>query len=147
MTKYIILICSVILFWSCREDETVDITVMPDETTVGANTFGCLIDGWLYVGGRYHTLFSPSYSFTYHEADSTMSAVVQVKFDKTIQFSIKNPEKGVSIPFSEFLWEDEELTDGSVFITRMDKKQHIISGRFEGGRITEGRFDMHYKAE
>lgn len=53
MKKYILILFSIISFWSCTEDESIDITVLPSVTTTGANTFGCLMDGWIYVGGRY----------------------------------------------------------------------------------------------
>ena len=53
MKKYILILFSIVSLWSCTEDNTVDITVMPPATTTGANTFGCLVDGWIYVGGRY----------------------------------------------------------------------------------------------
>ena len=47
MKKYILILLSVLCCIGCdREDETVDITVMPPATTIGAETFGCLIDGW-----------------------------------------------------------------------------------------------------
>ena len=42
---------------ACDEDKTVDPTLMPEATTTGANTLGCLIDGWVYVDGMGHPLF------------------------------------------------------------------------------------------
>ena len=41
MKKYILILFSIISFWSCTEDESIDITVLPSVTTTGANTFGC----------------------------------------------------------------------------------------------------------
>ncbi|MDR0748304.1 MAG: hypothetical protein LBF62_01875 [Tannerellaceae bacterium] len=76
MKKKLFLLFFMLLAASC-EDKTIDITVLPEETTHGACTFGCLIDGWVYVGGRY---------------------------------------------------------------------AGIISGRFWGGSIAEGRFDVYYTA-
>ena len=49
MKKYILILFSIISFWSCTEDESIDITVLPSVTSTGANTFGCLMDGWIYV--------------------------------------------------------------------------------------------------
>ena len=50
MKKYILILFSIISLWSCKEteDESIDITVLPSATTTGANTFGCLMDGWIY---------------------------------------------------------------------------------------------------
>lgn len=67
MKKYILILFSIISFWSCTEDESIDITVLPSVTTTGANTFGCLMDGWIYVGGRYlnwgHSYVCPNAQF------------------------------------------------------------------------------------
>ena len=64
MKKYILILFSIISFWSCTEDESIDITGLPSVTTTGANTFGCLMDGWIYVGGRYLN-WGRSYVWTY----------------------------------------------------------------------------------
>ena len=49
MKKYILILFSIISFWSCTEDESIDITVLPSVTTTGANTFGCLwTDGFMW---------------------------------------------------------------------------------------------------
>lgn len=52
MKKYILILFSIISFWSCTEDESIDITVLPSVTTTGANTFGCLMDGRMDLCGR-----------------------------------------------------------------------------------------------
>ena len=40
--------------------------------------------------------------------------------------------------------QEERLEDGIVNITRFDLNNKIISGTFEGGRVTEGRFDLTF---
>ena len=144
MKIYIFLLCILSFLFSCTEDETVDITVMPEETTSGANTFGCLVDGWLYVGGRYSVLTGSSINFNYTPYDETMQVKVWVKPDLVISFCIESPVENQEIPYTSFLWGNEKLPDGKVFITRYDSNSQIISGRFEGGRVTFGRFDAHY---
>lgn len=54
MKKSILILFSIVSLWSCMEDDTVDITVLPSATTTGADTFGCLVDGWIYEIGRAH---------------------------------------------------------------------------------------------
>lgn len=144
MKKYIFLLFFLSFLFSCTEDETVDVTVMPEETTTGAETFGCLVDGWLYVGGRYSTFNNPSINFDYISNDETMHVKVWVKPDLAISFCIENPVENQEIPYTSFSWGNEKLPDGKVFITRYDSNSQIISGRFEGGRVTFGRFDVHY---
>ena len=55
MIKYLItIILTVALCCACDgEDFSADPTLMPPATQTGANTFGCLIDGWIYTGQRY----------------------------------------------------------------------------------------------
>lgn len=144
MKKYIFLLCLIPFLFSCTEDESVDITVMPEETTIGADTFGCLVDGWLYVGGRYSLLTRPSINFDYISYNKTMQVNVWVKADMAISFCLDKPEENKEIPYTQFTWGDETLSDGKVFITRFDSTAQIISGRFEGERVTFGRFDVHY---
>ena len=52
MIKYLItIVLTIALCCSCdREDFSADPTIMPPATQTGANTFGCLIDGWGIYG-------------------------------------------------------------------------------------------------
>ena len=47
--------------------------------------------------------------------------------------------------FTNARFGEEKLKNGTVAITRFDTERNIISGTFSGGRITNGRFDVHYK--
>lgn len=147
--KYIFILLSAFCLGGCIEDETVDITVMPEISNTGANTFGCLVDGWLYVGGRYHTTFGSlnikrSIDFEYYPEEEIMDVAVIVKEDKVIRFNIQSPQEGQETVFVNARINDEELENGTVNITRFDEQEHIISGTFSGGRIAHGRFDVHY---
>jgi hypothetical protein len=124
----------------------VDITIMPEETTIGANTFGCLFGGWLYVGGRYSNFFDKSILFTYSPIEEKVFAFSKVKPDVAISFTIDNPVEGARCKFTDLQWGAllYEGEYGVVDITRFDKITHIISGRFSGGHIEHGRFDVKY---
>ena len=63
MIKYLItIVLTIALCCSCnREDFSADPTIMPPATQTGANTFGCLIDGWVYTGQRYDSDDKASY--------------------------------------------------------------------------------------
>ena len=126
---------------------------MPPATTIGAETFGCLIDGWLYVGGRYRdygywfgpSVNSPSINFLYNEKLAEVDVSVMVKQDRYIRFTIISPQEGQESEFTNARFGEEKLKNGTVSITRFDTERNIISGTFSGGRITNGRFDVHYK--
>ena len=51
MIKYLsTIVLTVALCCACDgEDFSADPTLMPPATQTGANTFGCLIDGWVYT--------------------------------------------------------------------------------------------------
>ena len=147
MNKYKLIFLLSIFFFSC-ENETVDVTVMPEATTVGKQTFGCLVDGWLYVGGRYGGLdwafnYRSSIDFTFYPEENALSAHIMVKPDISISFTIPEPEMGVCLMENVFFG-DELMEDCIVDITCFDKEAQIISGEFSGGRITFGRFDVNY---
>lgn len=145
MKQYLVLLLFSCIFWGC-EDKDVDITVMPEATTTGKNTFGCLKDGWLYVGGRYFTIHSPSINFIYNKAEEVVSAHVVVKPYLILSFSINQPQEGTG-KIENFYFGSDSIGDNILNITRFDKKERIISGEFEGGPITFGRFDIHYHEE
>lgn len=157
LKKQLLLLLTILCCLSCGyydEDETIDITVMPPATTVGAETFGCLIDGWLYVGGRYYyvpylpssELPNTSIKFEYDKTAKEMNAAVMVKAGIYIRFTIVAPQEGAeSVDFINARFGEEKLKDGKVTVTRFDEERNIISGTFEGGRMEQGRFDVHYK--
>ena len=166
MKKYFIILLLAMLFMACNEDKTVDVTVMPEETTIGAQTFGCLVDGWLYVGGRYSDVsytFSPQPSiyFVYNAVAKEMRVEVKVKEKgegyEYLSFTINNPVENQKTTFTNAKWLDktESLTEkdlgsgtGTVEITRFDTTEKIISGRFYSGGnqpISHGQFDVKYK--
>lgn len=75
MIKYLItIILTVALCCACDgEDFSVDPTLMPPATQTGANTFGCLIDGWVYTGQRYGPDHKASYYPAYNEDEKQQS--------------------------------------------------------------------------
>lgn len=162
MAKYMITaLLALIVCCSC-EDHSIDPTLMPPATNKGANTFGCLIDGWVYTGGRYSEPHASYYTAPEAGVKSVMDIKVQVDENAYISFRIIDPRKKDIIIYSAssetdnepniytdavFKNEDnrtEELGDGIVNITRFDINDKVISGTFEGGRVREGRFDLRF---
>lgn len=151
MKKYILILCTIIGFCSCLEDDTVDTTALPLATTTGANTFGCLVDGWVYVGGRYlgwgHSDVWTHDSFHYDKEEDKLFVSVSVKPDFSIRFTISAPKEGGECTITDVKFGEEELKDGTATISHFDPKMKIISATFGNGkRLTNGRFDIHYTA-
>lgn len=156
MKKYLLILTALLCLWSCSEDDTVDVTVMPAATTEGADTFGCLVDGWVYVGGRYYARswqlwpnFSfrewPQGSFVYDTRLKEMHVRVAVKSDCSIRFTLLSPEEGKECVITNVRFDNEELADGTAVIHRFSTDPNVISITFGNGkRLTHGRFDVHY---
>lgn len=113
---------------------------MPEATTTGANTFGCLVDGWVYTSGRWGM---PSAEYLEWEEGSSVTVSAQVGLGSYIRFTIADPKEGETLPYVNLSFENQNMEDGKVYISRMS--DGVFSGTFEGGRITEGRFDLKYK--
>lgn len=158
MRKYFrifIIICSSIFLLSCNgEDESVDITVMPPVTTKGAGTFGCLVDGWLYVGGRYweppfYCVYpgTASMKFIYDQEREEIDAYAFIDEKREeIRFKILNPKEKGKSPLVDVVFKGDSLKNGAVQISRFDLKEKIVSGEFSNmHRLTNGRFDVHFE--
>lgn len=165
MNKYLIAaLLTVLLGYSCKgEDFSVDPSIMPPATQTGANTFGCLIDGWVYTGQRYDSDHKASYYPANNEGEKAVVNIhVWVDTDASISLNIIDPkEKSITIysasegadsdqtiytdaVFNDGYNQEVKLEDGIVHITRFDLNSKIISGTFEGGRMKEGRFDLKF---
>jgi hypothetical protein len=115
---------------------------MPEETTSGNNTFGCLVDGWVYTSGRY---LNQPLTFWYYREQNLFEVKVEVRLESYITFIINQPTENQTCTFEDALFDSESLGSGEVKITRFDREQKILSGTFSGGRITHGRFDVVYE--
>ncbi|MDR3227024.1 MAG: hypothetical protein LBT56_05075 [Prevotellaceae bacterium] len=165
MKKTFIFLISLVLLQNCTgcddDDKTIDISVLPEETTTGANTFGCVIDGWVYVGGRYYHPYYNDYHdtvYTHHHEDvhsilfcyypelDRIKVTAWVERDYNLSFVINNPEEGKECILTDVYFRDSELPDGTAYITMFNKGyKQFISGRFECGNIIKhGRFDALY---
>ncbi|MDR2652906.1 MAG: hypothetical protein LBC68_11460 [Prevotellaceae bacterium] len=169
MKKIFILLIIAVLLNNCtgceEEDKTIDVSVLPEETSTGRNTFGCLIDGWVYVGGRYFTHYYHDFNDTiynhyhpepysilfcsYPEYDEIKVFVqLEKNYGADLRFTINNPVEGKECVLADVYFGEIQMPDGIAFITLFDKGHYIISGRFEcSNRIKHGRFDVIYHSK
>lgn len=131
-----------VLCCACEEDRSVDPTLMPEATTTGENTFGCLIDDWVYTGGRFG---KPVVSVSDNGDNHYISIDVEVDLFTVLHLTLMNPMAGRSCTYTDASLGTEALEDGEAYISRMNG--NILSGTFGGGSVTEGRFDLKYRDE
>lgn len=144
MKKHLLLLLLLpLLCGACKEDYTVDPTLMPEATQDGRNILGCLIDGWVYSSERFGL---PSVN-TYEDEEGNRCMTVHAKVDRfgALEFTLVNPTEKSTCHYTKAYFNNEKLDDGEAYITRMDEK--VVSGTFAGPRIREGRFDLMNRNE
>ena len=99
----------------------------------------CVTNG---ISGMVHPVIS---HIQPHMGDigSSVTVSAQVGLGSYIRFTIADPKEGETLPYVNLSFENQNMEDGKVYISRMS--DGVFSGTFEGGRITEGRFDLKYK--
>ena len=130
---------------SCKEKEW---DTLPPETQTGKNTFGCLIDGELFVGGCcapwMHAPLSASYSIISNKlyigaygkingqaAGSIMIGIDTPRENSTQKLYIANYGRDTNFDFTSPCILFEAVNDGTCTITKLDTVNKIVSGRFE----------------
>lgn len=146
-------------FTGCRKELINPLDMLPPVTASGANTWGCLINGKYARGTGERTIRG---DWTTSDGCSVQMNVVSLGFpDTTRRYALipghytlaaKAPRQGWASLTRPANYDDSQLIDGYVKITRLDQQAAIISGTFEftmvGSpgdtvRVTNGRFDTH----
>ncbi|VBB45136.1 exported hypothetical protein [uncultured Paludibacter sp.] len=163
----LIVICQLCLA-SCEE---VDFNRMPTETQTGKGTFGCYVDGNLFVGPVYG--FKVVNTAKYDTINKKLEIVIRGKINNKkfgdISLLTDNIEINKILPLSVGIYSLKDSISqeclnymvkngGNIIFTRFDTEKNIVSGRFnltgicmdyhynpvEGNvvQITDGRFDL-----
>ena len=145
---------------------------LPPITQEGRNTFGCLVNGevWLPKGYNGTSNLDASYDPTYKGGALDVSAYrITDHVDQFVSFGVANISSTGKFEFSKntqspgAYWDDANTfcsyddksneLEGYFIVTRLDLMQAIVSGTFEftmvkAGcdtiKVTEGRFDMKF---
>lgn len=145
---------------SCKDDP--DDWTLPPATSNGAGTFGCLIDGKVYIPYGEVPWVDPGVYMTVVYASSeghSFALMVRDKKDGIVENKRYYFEGGEDVklsyttisPAAYCFYEDPPVT-GSIMFSRVDFEAHVISGTFEftaysdgcnkSVTVTEGRFDL-----
>jgi hypothetical protein len=160
LTFTIFLLFVILTLSSCGKE---DIQVLPPETQTGANTFGCRLNGQVFV-----PTCEESYTTTrvaiYTRNSKSLEIYAQNNVLETLDFTISDLSinRTNKIDFASFasrITNNEfDVYNGrsisSIVLTKFDTINHVVSGRFEAilksntdstkiKTITQGRFDMH----
>jgi hypothetical protein len=160
-----IMIFITITLCSCESCKEEFLTELPPETQTGANTFGCYVNGKLFVPHRDYAPFGASYlSAAYSKYNDHISFTVYGK-NGSMGFTIQSPLLRTSMKIDNFGFVNEskvpygENNVNEIYFTRFDTANKIVSGNFScklkcdysflpyvGNDtivdITQGRFDL-----
>jgi hypothetical protein len=165
--KPILFLCTLplmLLLSTCKDED-----VLPAATQSGRNTFGCKVNGKIWIPSGEDNLFAYiedglffiSASTRTHEIYTRSYMNVQIAdLSSTGTYPIDGSEDNAGVFFFASCYygsylniEDDVVVDGSITITKYDMQNFIIAGTFEATlavpnsldcdtiRITEGRFD------
>ena len=139
---------------SCKEEEW---DTLPPETQKGANTFGCYVNGELFVKEKEAPFFAPlCLSAEYDQSDKVLSVYCKGR-DKmgTITLRVLNPVVGIrqvpllaelskmiilkeetgadniTIQYVDDVTYDMIENTGEIILTKLDTVNCIVSGRFQ----------------
>jgi hypothetical protein len=148
--------------------------VLPPITDTGANTFGCLVDGKVFVPQKpafsSYEILQCNYQLVagvlylglagrdfVHDGSVSFGYYGYIHGDTVIQFTSPWVEVGVCGQYSPKLYQDyytQLPPSGELHVTHFDSLRQIISGTFwfnavdsatkDTVHITDGRFDVHY---
>jgi hypothetical protein len=160
---------SVLFLGSCKKE----VTELPPATQTGANTFGAMVDGKMWVPQRFGSIPSNNLlearllgNNLYIVAQNFSSSPTETEFDITVYgvtgpatYSL-SPAAGIGYyvkrnlsPINE--WTTSATFTGSVTITKLDTVSRIVSGTFQFNAVevfnsappisvVDGRFDIKY---
>ncbi|TCC86617.1 hypothetical protein EZ428_23185 [Pedobacter frigiditerrae] len=130
---------------------------LPAETQTGARTFGCLVNGeiWIPTGISMIPAITTSIQFDILSL-KTNKGVEAVNFSVTNMQTVGSYDLITNSNFVRYIYDTNiyKCTDGTLVITKYDKINRIISGHFffvgkdsatgKTIKITEGRFDVPF---
>lgn len=161
---------SVLIFISCDDILDPDPPSLPEITTEGKGTYGCMVDGELWLPkGFLDFSGNPSASYTELGGAFRLTAKINTEakeellncsvtldsvgvFPLNIHSKFKKYESSENENYCEY--NIDTTMHHQIEILRLDKVEDIISGTFEFTaiceeyqdtvRITDGRFDLNY---
>ena len=127
---------------SCDSCEEKEWDTLPPETQTGANTFGCYVNGELFVNGKIHFSIFPVPAILiaeYFVESERLIIHCTSKDAHFIDLIVDNPKEKENKSFSYCVYVPTGARNcigfacengGMVFITKLDTINHIVSGNF-----------------
>ena len=177
MKKIIYTLLLIFPLWGlggCNDDDNTPkepVDALPQPTQVGANTFGCLLDGEPFIpsggnnsldcvyqlinGERFFNLEAAIRDENFNEIALSLSTNAKALEEDTYVLVSELTVGGVSgkYIYNGDIFDTDDQHSGQLIITHLDINEQIVSGRFffdiidQNGKlkeVTEGRFDIQF---
>jgi hypothetical protein len=161
MKKLVLLLLTTFTLSSCNNEDdkpTNPIDQLPPETQIGANTFGCLLDGKAFLPGNgtnpldcvYQLVDGEFYFALQANKRNSENISVLIGLSTNAKEIVQNSTYTLAGIFNTT---NDNIYTGELHITHLDQTNYIVSGTFwfdiidfQGNphQIREGRFDMQY---
>jgi len=153
-TKTYFLILFTVLLFTANQCQKEDLNGLPPETQSGKNTFGCYVDGELFVKAKGNPMANKPLIANYFRERKVLSITCDAANPDFfyIRLEINNPREGENnlLSFGYFSPRGTRVCPmfacencGQVFITKLDTINRIVSGTFE----FSGRCANYYPPE
>ncbi len=177
MKTTILISMLILLNASCKNDDNSPVNPvdsLPPATQIGAQTFGCLIDGKPFIPSRFgQNVFNTflqnidgEYFFSMNAPSPDTSISIgadRVENLQKMEYKLVSPKSGsfsgglriglITVPETYLGVSTDDSRPGILTITKHDTQNFILSGTFEFTvldndgkeiKITDGRFDVRY---
>ncbi len=174
MKNLIIIFITALTLSSCDKDnDKPEIEKLPPVTQTGANTFGCLLDGqaflpgggtnpldcvYQYTNGGYYFALQGNKRDSENNLFDISVGTINLQIEENNTYQLKDNQNGNAVGRFSISgvprFTSSNTYNGEVKITKLDKKNQIVSGTFwfdvlhpftgQVVKIREGRFDMEY---
>lgn len=171
ISKLLLVIASLLCVQSCDffkgsdPKPKTELEKLPPITQEGKNTFGCLINGKAFVVSNTSQQaaifqegllqFGASKNSETNDESIRMNLIDPLEINQGYIFDGDNYKSGYSLRIGDIIciYEFDNTFEGSIFFTKIDRVNFVISGTFEFStvtsgcetiKITNGRFDLQY---
>lgn len=173
--KNLLLLFFAITLSCCNKDDDsqsiAEIDKLPPATQIGANTFGCLLDGKAFLPGNGNNPLDCVYQYVDGSYFFALQANKRDELNNRVSIAIGTNSLQIEEGFTYQLLENSSGNAtgiysyaanstytssthfGEIRITKLDEINHFVSGTFwfniidyqgNSHTITDGRFDIHY---
>jgi len=142
----VVAILLIVTAHSCKQENPAP--TLPPETQEGKHTFGCYVNGRLFVPVPGAAGFGSPFLISDYYLSTNSLTIIAYGRNEYFNLSILNPEENIKKEIEGIIYSSYRIQNtGEIIFTRFDLDNLIVSGTFSFEikpyySITQGRFDI-----